>query len=91
MLLFHILSSLEIAVSISVQISAMLVPTFDRAAPKKLETSTSASPSMMILALLLLVRFKIILDFCVVLHSMCDGSFNANTDAKGINALGSTE
>lgn len=66
MLFFHILSSLAFAVVvIGVWISALQVPSFDRAALKylKLDTSSSGSPSMVTQTLVLHVLFTITLDF----------------------------
>ena len=72
MLLFHTLVSLAItavAVAIHIQISVLQIPSFVRVAPKylKLDTSSSFSPSIMMLTLALFVLFTFTLDFTVLI------------------------
>ena len=57
-----------VAVAIRLQISAVQLPSLDRVAPKylKLVTSSSCSPFMVVLVLMLFVLFTMTLDFSVL-------------------------
>lgn len=80
---FYILSSLAtaaVAIVIRMRISALVVPYLNRVASiyLKLDTSYSGSPSMVSLALVLILLFPITLDFSVLSSIPYAPAFSTN-------------